>query len=720
MAPGARAQSNPYVGFVYPAGGQRGTTFQVRLGGQRLDGLDGAIVSGDGVQAKLVEYRRRLSNQDRRILQEQLKDLKKRQKKTPVKGKKPAKEDASAMMEMMSQEMMSSGKPAKAGPPGVKDKATRELMARVQARLSDYCNRPADASLAAIALVDVTVSPKAKPGPREIRLVTARGVSNPLVFHVGRFPEVARKPMKTQPFQVLGKEALAQRKRPAEEVEVKVKVPCTMNGQVASGEVNKYRFNARKGQRLVISVAARELIPYIADAVPGWFQPLLTLHDADGKEVAFNDDYRFKPDPIILHEVARDGEYVLSITDAIYRGREDFVYRITIGETPFVTSVFPLGARVGKKAKARMTGWNLAKASLALPPESAGSGLYRVSAKCKDLVSNRVPFALDALPECFEKESNNSAKQAQKVAMPVIVNGRMNGPNDWDVFRVEGKAGDTLVAEVRARRLDSPMDSVLQFTGADGKLLAFNDDYGDPGSGLNTHHADSYLWVKLPADGAYYVRLGDAERRSGDAYAYRLRISRPQPGFELRVVPSCVSLRAKGGGAVNVYAIRKDGYAGPINLTLADPPKGLTLSKPAIALPAGKEMVRLAMKTSLKKVAEPITLSIKGTAKIGGKEVVRTAVPAEDKMQAFLWRHLVPAEDFVVRIYDPARKPLAKRPVPPIPEKSATDPKKPAAEAKFSKKQITGILKQLKRLHGEWLLTDEFYVKKVTEYEAAL
>ena len=36
-ASSARGQSTPYVGFVYPAGGQQGTTFQVRLGGQRID-----------------------------------------------------------------------------------------------------------------------------------------------------------------------------------------------------------------------------------------------------------------------------------------------------------------------------------------------------------------------------------------------------------------------------------------------------------------------------------------------------------------------------------------------------------------------------------------------------------------------------------------------------------------------------------------------------------
>ena len=36
----ARAQPRPYVGFVYPAGGQQGTTFAVKLGGQNHENGD--------------------------------------------------------------------------------------------------------------------------------------------------------------------------------------------------------------------------------------------------------------------------------------------------------------------------------------------------------------------------------------------------------------------------------------------------------------------------------------------------------------------------------------------------------------------------------------------------------------------------------------------------------------------------------------------------------
>ncbi len=116
-------------------------------------------------------------------------------------------------------------------------------------------------------------------------------------------------------------------------MESRIVLPCVVNGQIMPGGVDRYRFEARKGQRLVIAAAARELMPYLADAVPGWFQAALSLYDPQGHEVAYADHYRFHPDPVLYYEVPKDGEYALQIRDSIYRGREDFVYRITRGRT---------------------------------------------------------------------------------------------------------------------------------------------------------------------------------------------------------------------------------------------------------------------------------------------------------------------------------------------------------------------------------------------------
>src|ERR1019366_3387046 len=60
----ARAQNTPHLGYVYPAGGRQGTTFQVLVGGQFLVNVTNAFVSGAGVHAKVMEYNRPLNQKE--------------------------------------------------------------------------------------------------------------------------------------------------------------------------------------------------------------------------------------------------------------------------------------------------------------------------------------------------------------------------------------------------------------------------------------------------------------------------------------------------------------------------------------------------------------------------------------------------------------------------------------------------------------------------------
>ncbi len=718
----AWAQPRPYIGYVYPAGGQQGTTVHIRLGGQGLDGIDSAIISGPGVQARLVEYYRRLTNEEVTMLSEQARELRKSLTPTPKINR--------ASIKAATQKTEISPK----------DEAAMRFIDRIEKRMTERVQTPACASISNLVFLDVTIAPDAPPGAREIRLVTPRGVSNPLVFHVGQVPEHSRKAMISATIQTLGKEEAALRKRPPEEAEANVVLPCTLNGQIASGEMNRYRFEAKKGQHLLFSVNARQLIPFIADAVPGWFQPVLTLYDANGKEVAYNDDYRFKPDPLIYYEVPANGQYVLCITDAIFRGREDFIYRITAGELPFVTSIFPLGGPAGKTTKIECQGWNLGKAQITPPPKDAKPGTCRVCVTRDGMVSNSLPFALDTLPETLEIEPNYGLANAQKVTLPIIINGRIDRPDDVDVFQFAGHAGDTIVAEVNARRLESPLDSVLKLTDSKGTALAVNDDHEDPQAGVNTHDADSYLMFKLPADGTYYVHLSDAARHGGPEYAYRLRISEPQPDFSLLAVPSSAGLRSKQNSIIRIQAIRKDGYAGPIILSLKNPPEGFSASP--ITIPANQSSVGFSLRTSLMSTTQPTSIVIEGHAKMKDKEISHDAVAVEDRMQAFLWRHLVPAQDLKVVVSNPAydpptRKSLKKSASAPAsaPAVASTKPATSSAIAstqpttgpatatpgkfKFTKSQVARRLQEIKSLFEEGLITEEFANRKIAECEEA-
>ena len=648
VAAGARAGRNPGIGYVYPAGGRQGTTFEVALAGRYLDGVTDVLVSGGGVQATVIKHVKPLTGKEINLLRDRLKELQQIMK--PGKQGKQKSEVAGEADTPREQE------------PEIDRAALQNEMAEIREKLANPKNRNRDnPQLAEDVTLRIVLAPDAEPGERELRLKTASGLSNRVAFHVGQLPEY---------------DEVEPNNKMADAGVLSV-LPLVVNGQIMPGDVDRFRLKLSKGTRLVAAASARELIPYLADAVPGWFQATLALYDADGNELAYADDYLFHPDPVLVCEIPRDGEYLLEIKDAIYRGREDFVYRIAAGELPFVTSIFPLGGQVGAQTTVKMNGWNLPVDELTLDAKDKEPGILPVSVRREELVSNRVPFALDTLPECLEQEANNQQTSAQRVTLPVIVNGRIDQPGDSDVFCFEGSAGDEIVAEVYARRLDSPLDSVLKLTNIAGRKLLANDDHEDKGAGLITHHADSLLSTTLPANGTYYVYLGDAQNKGGAAYGYRLRISPPRPDFELRVVPSSVNARAGATVGLTVYALRKDGFSDEIALSLKDAPNGFALSGGRV--PAQQDQVRLTLRVPPTPTKEPVSLRLEGRAVIQGREIARLAVPADDMMQAFIYRHLVPAKDLKVAVVGRA-KPKA-----PAKNRSPQDVKAPPAKQAKSK-----------------------------------
>ena len=300
------------------------------------------VVSGEGVSVRLIDYYRVMNNQELSLLRQQLSEL--RKKETTVGDVMAAKMAwfefpapigpvcGRLKLEPPSAKQCEFGETSGTGC-GREERTVRERSGKAEPDRTDPKElfaederNPAVRAHTELVFAEVTVAPDAKPGRREIRVITKRGISNALPFYVGQVPEVARKPMKTAKKPVLGKEYLAQRKRPPEEEEMRITVPCTMNGQIAAGEVNRYRFPASKGQRLLISAKARQLVPYVADGVPGWFQAVLRLHDSNGKELAYNDDFRFDPDPVLFYEVPEDGEYrAHHQRGAVSRPREFYV-----------------------------------------------------------------------------------------------------------------------------------------------------------------------------------------------------------------------------------------------------------------------------------------------------------------------------------------------------------------------------------------------------------
>jgi hypothetical protein len=606
--PLAAQQNLPHTGYVYPAGARQGATLEVTVGGQFLDDVNNAYISGAGVSALVVRHQKPLNGNQMTALRDGIRELNDKKSRTPEEEKQLADQRA-------------------------------KLMAAVF--------QPANASFGELATVRVTVEPDAAPGIRELRLATPTGLTNPLWFTIGQLPEVAREAARVIDRLSVQRAGLrAPVPRPSIEP-TSVTLPAVINGQILPGAIDRYRFQASKGQRLVIAASVRALKPYISDAVPGWFQATIALTDAQSREVAYAGNYRFQPDPVLAYEVPADGEYTVAIRDSIYRGREDFVYRLAVGELPYITGIFPLGGKAGSPAALAVAGWNLPAMRLSESARKA-SGIYPISVQRGEWTSNRVPFAVDNLTERLEKEPNNVQKQATPLKLPMVANGRIDRPGDVDVFKFEGRAGQEILAEVLARRLDSPLDSVLRLTDSKGRQLAANDDAEDKAAALQTHHADSLIRFTLPAKGTYYIHLSDTQHKGGPEFAYRLRVGPPRPDFELRVTPAGINARGGGTIPITVYALRRDGFNGDIALKIKEAPPGFALS--GGWLPAGQDKVRLTLTVPASRIEKPRPIVLEGRATIQGNAVHHAAVPAEDMMQAFFYHHLVPSTEWLVRV----------------------------------------------------------------------
>ncbi|MGD0389629.1 MAG: PPC domain-containing protein [Tepidisphaeraceae bacterium] len=623
---GQQATRGAHVGYAYPAGACRGATTQVVVGGQFLDGASHAYVSGSGIQVTVKQYVKPLTMQQINQLRDTAKELVDRR--------------AAAF-----------GWPrmSPASRPSVRPSFTPDdakLLMEIREKLSTAVIRPATPAIAENVELEVTVSKDAAIGRHELRLQAAGGLTNPLAFFVGELPEVWEIPAKPRP---LATASVAGH-------QMTVKLPVMINGQILPGGVNRYQFQARKGQSLVAAACARGLTPYLADAVPGWFQATLGLYDAKGNELAYDDDSRVDHDPLLHFVIPADGRYVVEIKDALYRGREDFVYRLALGELPFVTSVFPLGGPAGAQTAVDLAGWNLPLNRLIQDSRDTLPGIQALALpEQEQLIPQRLPFAVDDLPECLEQKPSNDPAAAQAVDLPIIINGRIDAPGDCHVFRFEGKAGEQIVAEVMARRLGSPLDSVLELSDASGKPLAVNDDFDDKAAGLVTHQADSYLTATLPTDGTWYVHLRDVQGQGGPEYAYRLRIGHPRPDYQLLLEPSSISVRAGESAEVTVHAIRRDGFCGPIRLAMTGDSRGFRL--PGAVIPAKQDKAQFKLLAPAWTSDQPVRLHLEGHATIGGQDVSRPVVPSDDMMQAFAYWHLVPAEELIAMVQPSRARP---------------------------------------------------------------
>jgi hypothetical protein len=455
--------------------------------------------------------------------------------------------------------------------------------------------------------IEVHVAPDAPLGKNELRVFDATGVSNTKYFWVGQFPEAAE----TEPND--GRSQAGE-----------ITLPTTINGQIGKGgDIDSYRFEARKGQEISIEIQSLRLLGELGDS---WLKGYAWVEDSLGRTLVENDGY-YRWDPYLQFTVPEDGKYTISYRDIQYRGNPMGVYRLTVGAVPHVWSTYPLGGQPGTRYPVQLRGCNLgstASTTLEIPAD-APEGLRTVWFDVDGVSTNQQRVAVSPYPQALEQEPNDRPAVATPVPFPSAAQGILERPGDVDCFRFTARKGQQIALEVVSDRADLPLDSVLTLRRADGGMVTENDDLGGQRDGRGVR--DSRIVRTIDADGEYVAQVRDVDLRGGPDYVYQLSLSPVRPGFALQFAADRAALKAGGELTLPVNLLRTDGFGGEVRLIVEGLPDGAECM-PAV-IPKGQNSAQLKLRCPAGVAARVLLLRVWGEAEIDGQAERRLATTQE-------------------------------------------------------------------------------------------
>lgn len=201
-------------------------------------------------------------------------------------------------------------------------------------------------------------------------------------------------------------------------------------------------------------------------------------------------------------------------------------------------------------------------------------------------ISNPRTFVVGSRKEVNETEPNNTRETAVAAELNQTINGRVNGATDIDWYKIAGKAGQRVLADCVARRLDSKLDGNLELYDVNGRRL---------GVARNTLVSkDAVLDVTLPADGEYFLKLNDFVYGGGEDYPYRLTLT-TGPFIDFVMPPAGTP---GSNGQYTLYGRNLPGGQ-PANVSL----RGRPLEKLTVSIPLPNQADLLDPKTNLEPFA---------------------------------------------------------------------------------------------------------------------
>jgi hypothetical protein len=379
-------------------------------------------------------------------------------------------------------------------------------------------------------------------GVQPLRLRTALGLGNLVLFDVGTLPEIIEKRDGDAP--------------------QAVPFGCTINGTLGNEETDRYVVDVAAGAVVQCEVQALRLGQRALDLA-------LVALAPDGSEVARADDTAFGgKDPLLSFAAATAGKYTIAVRAAWADAQNTGVYRLHVGGFPRPTVCMPCGGAPGEALDVQLLGDAAAPGATAhvvIPPGAEDPFAYFPEANG---VASPTPLLLRVGGPPNKSPAVDDKGHAW-VDFPASVHGVVADREQPARFHWHATKGAEWEFRCLARAVRSPLDPVLVIRDKDNRSVANNDD----GNGL-----DSVLRFTPPADGDYVLEVRDLLRRAGPTFCFRLE------GAPRREAPSLRMVLGRREDAAVVVA-RGNRAAAVLQWNGLDPKDARALA--ALDLPAG-------------------------------------------------------------------------------------------------------------------------------------
>jgi hypothetical protein len=409
----------------------------------------------------------------------------------------------------------------------------------------------------------ITCDPDALPGIRDFRVWTPHGVST-----VGQLV-IAREPLVSE---VLENDTVDKAQS--------VPLPATICGTIEKGEdLDFYKIRIDQPGAWTFHMTSQRLQNRLHD-MQTRVDPMITLRNISGSTIASSDN-SFAGDPLMHVQIDTAGEYLLEVRDVRYQGNADWTYAVECSARPFGLVAKPLAVVQGITGNLQVVGLGLGADTTATygPIASANSRIEQIAPVIASVPLNALQVLVSADPIANEPSGAPSAEATQgaeavpmQVAIPSVVCGNIDAPEQADRFRFEAKAQQRLSFEVFARRLGSQLDAKLRILNSEGNALSEADD--STFDRVLSSDATLENWT-APADGMFTVEIRDLHGRGGPSYPYALQIKPSEPYFLLEADTDKTPLAAGSASVIYVKAQRRNGFTGEIQLGVEGLPPGV-------------------------------------------------------------------------------------------------------------------------------------------------